>query len=183
MGTSKIAAALLAASATFMIVHPGAAQTSAPPALDDATIVAIFDAANTVDIETGRLAAERGSTRAVREYGEMLVRDHTAVRQQGRDLAAKLHVTATPPAGGAAAKSHAGTMASLRALEGEAFDRAFLQHEIAFHKGVIDAIEGTLLPAIRNDELRALVVKVAPAFQAHMMGAEHLLTSAAQASR
>ena len=182
MRTSSIAVAMLAASATFMIVHPASAQT-AGPALDDATIVAIFDAANTVDIETGRLAAERGSTKAVREYGEMLVRDHSAVRQQGRDLAGKLHVTPTPPAGDAAAKAHARTMTSLRALEGDAFDRAFLQHEIAFHKGVIDAIEGRLLPAIRNDELRALVVRVAPAFQAHMVSAEHLLGKTTQASR
>ncbi len=66
-------------------------------------------------------------------------------------------------------------MKSLRAARGTAFDRAFLQHEIAFHKGVIDAIVATLLPAIRNDEVKALVVKVAPAFKAHMLGAEHLL--------
>jgi len=181
MRTSDLATLLLAASATFLIAHPGRAQTA--PALDDATIVAIFDAANTVDIETGRLAAERGSTEAVRQYGEMLARDHGAVRQQGSDLAAELRVTPTPPAGDASAKAHARAMTTLRALEGEAFDRAFLQHEIGFHKGVIDAIERTLLPAIRNDELRALVVKVAPAFQAHMVRAEHLLGKTTQAVR
>src|SRR5215207_7795752 len=65
-------------------------------ALDDATIVAIFDAANTADIETGQLAAERGSSKEVRDFGAMLARDHKAVRGQGRDLAAKLRVTPTP---------------------------------------------------------------------------------------
>jgi putative membrane protein len=69
-------------------------------------------------------------------------------------------------------------MKSLRALKGQAFDRAFLEHEVAFHKAVIDAINSTLLPAIQNAEVRALVVKVAPAFQAHMLGAEHLLKPA-----
>ena len=54
--------------------------------LDDPTIVAIFDAANTADIETGTLAAERGQAKEVREFGEMLARDHKAVRQLGRDL-------------------------------------------------------------------------------------------------
>lgn len=143
-------------------------------ALDDATIVAIFDAANTADIETGQLAAERGAAREVREFGAMLVRDHTQVRQMGRDLAKKLGVTPKPPADDKAARDHAAAMARLRALSGPAFDRAFLQHEAAFHQAVIDAVTTTLLPAIQNAELKALVQKVAPAFEGHMHAARQL---------
>lgn len=141
---------------------------------DDATIVAIFDAANTADIETGKLAAERGASKEVRDFGAMLARDHEAVRKMGRDLAAKLGVTPTPPTDDQSAANHAAAMKRLRALEGKAFDRAFLQHEIAFHKAVIDAIESTLLPAIDNPQLEALVQKVAPAFEAHMLAAREL---------
>ncbi len=144
------------------------------PELDDPTIVAIFDAANTADIETGKLAVERGQSAEVREFGAMLARDHQHVRQLGRDLAKKLGVTPTPPKDDAAAKTHAEAIASLRAKSGAEFDRAFLRHEAAFHKSVIDAVQTTLLPAIRNEELRALVVKVAPAFQAHMVAAQNL---------
>lgn len=142
---------------------------------DDPTIVAIFDAANTADIETGRLAAERGSTEQIRSFGRMLVTDHTNVRQQGRDLARRLGVTPTPPADDASAKAHRDAMAKLRGLSGTAFDRAFLEHEIAFHKAVIEAVQMTLLPAIDNDDLKALVEKVAPAFVAHQKAAESLL--------
>jgi putative membrane protein len=92
----------------------------------------------------------------------------------GRDLAKKLGITPTPPKDDVSAKAHAAALASLRAKTGADFDRAFLQHEAAFHKSVIDAMNGTLLPAIRNEELRALVVKVAPAFQAHMLAAQNL---------
>lgn len=157
----------------------GGAATAGPP-LDDPTIVAIFDAANTADIETGTLAAERGASQEVRQFGAMLARDHTQVRQQGRDLAGKLHVTPTPPADDQAAKAHAETMAKLRSLKGAAFDRAFLEHEYAFHRDVIDAVQKTLLPAIQNPELKALVVKVAPAFQAHMQMAQQLEKQLAQ---
>jgi putative membrane protein len=144
--------------------------------LDDATIVAIFDAANTADIETGSLAVKKGSTKEVRDFGAMLVRDHKMVRQQGRDLAKKLGVTPTPPANDQSARDHAAAMKKLRGLDGKAFDHAFLQHEVAFHKAVIDAVTTTLLPAIQNAELKDLVVKVAPAFQAHMMAAQNLDT-------
>jgi putative membrane protein len=147
--------------------------------LDDATIVAIFDNANTVDIETGKLAAKRGSSNEVRQFGAMLARDHEMVRQQGRDLAKKLGVTPTPPEGDQSAQEQAAVIRRLSGLRGAEFDRAFLQREVQFHKDVIAAIETTLLPAIKNEELRALVVKVAPAFQAHLAMAENLLTRVA----
>ena len=150
-------------------------QTSATaPALDDPTIVAIFDHANTADIATGNLAADRGHSKDVRQFGAMLARDHAMVRQQGRDLARKLSVTPTPPAGDKSAQDDAALIRRLSALHGTEFDHAFLQHEIQFHKDVIAAVNSTLLPAIKNQELKALVVKVAPAFQAHLQMAENL---------
>jgi putative membrane protein len=154
-----------------------APKSTAPatPALDDATIVAIFDAANTYDIETGALAARKGSTQAVRDYGKQLTGDHTTVRQQGRDLAAHLHVTPTPPKDFALAAAHADAIKRLSALEGKAFDRAFLEHEVAFHKAVIDAVTTTLLPSLQNQHVKDLVTKVAPAFEAHRMAAQRLL--------
>src|SRR5687767_14850226 len=188
MSRKTLAVGLLTAIAavvllTFVIgsktdpVRAEAAETRQPAAaqeLDDATIVAIFDAANTADIETGELAMKRGQSKEVRDFGAMLARDHKTVRQQGRDLAAKLGVTPTPPKDDAGAKAHAAAMAKLRAVRASDFDHAFLQHEVAFHKSVIDAVTTTLLPAIRNAEVRDLVTKVAPAFKAHMMAADNL---------
>ena len=165
-----IAAALILAVA----VQLSARSVPAAAALDDPTIVAIFDAANTADIETGLVAVERGHSKEVRAFGEMLARDHEHVRQVGRDLATKLGVTPTPPKDDAAATAHAEAMATLHSKSGPDFDRAFLQHEAAFHKSVIDAVSSTLLPAIHNEELRALVVKVTPAFEAHMLAAQGL---------
>ena len=144
------------------------------PALNDPTIVAIFDAANTADMETGQLAVERGSTKEVRDFGAMLVRDHRMVRQQGRDVAGQLGVTPTPPADDASAMAHADAMATLRSKQGAEFDKAFLDHEVGFHEAVINAVQSTLLPAVQNAELKAFVVKVAPAFDAHRIAAANL---------
>ena len=144
-------------------------------ALDDATIVAIFDAANTYDIEAGALAEKKAKSRDVHEFAEMIQRDHKAVRQQGRDLAASLKVTPTPPADFPLAKAHADAMAKLRSLNGTAFDRAFLQNEVDFHNAVINAVTTTLLPATQNAQLKDLETKVAPAFVAHRDRAQSLL--------
>ena len=144
-------------------------------AVDDPTICAIFDAANTWDIETSDIAVKKGSTKEVRDLGAMFSRDHKAVRQQGRDLVKKLHVTPTPPKDFALATDHAEAMKTLESTSGKAFDRAYLEHEVAYHKAVIDAINGSLLPATQNADLKDLEVKVGPAFQAHMLAAQRLL--------
>ena len=166
---------IAAALAALIAIPLAAPAAQGHQHLDDATIVAIFDAANTADIETGLLAAERGSTDQVRNFGRMLANDHRNVRQQGRDLASKLGVTPTPPADSSAAVAHRATMRRLGALSGTAFDRAFLEYEVAFHSSVIDAVTTTLLPAINNAEVKALVEKVAPAFVGHQKAAEGML--------
>jgi putative membrane protein len=104
----------------------------------------------------------------------MLVRDHTNVRQQGRDLAKLLKVTPTPPRDFALAKAHVQAMKSLRSLKGKAFDRAFLKHEVDYHNAVLDAVTHTLLPATQNAQVKDLETKVAPAFVAHRDRAQSL---------
>src|SRR5690606_35075429 len=108
--------------AALLMLAPAMLGGQQPDELDDATIVAIFDAANTRDIETGMLASERGHSSEVKEFGRMLARDHRQVRQQGRDLAARLGVTPTPPANDQGARDHEAAMARLRELSGAEFD-------------------------------------------------------------
>lgn len=171
----------------FALAAVGAALLSAPVpsfaqgpsvtrGLDDAAIVGIFDVANTWDIATGSLAASKASRKDVKDFGAMLARDHRDVQAQGRSLAARLSVTPTPVARDFPLKvAHEAAMTKLQGLSGPAFDKAFLEHEVAYHKAVVDAVTATLLPATSNAELKAFVQKVAPAFVAHMQAADALL--------
>jgi putative membrane protein len=47
---------------------------------------------------------------------------------------------------------------------------------VAYHQAVLDAVDKTLLPSARNAELKALLVKVRPAFEAHLQMARQLQT-------
>ena len=73
------------------------------------------------------------------------------------------------------AKDHEAAVKKLESLSGKDFDKAFLQHEVDFHKAVIDAVTTTLLPALQNQQVKDLVTKVAPAFQAHELAAQNML--------
>jgi putative membrane protein len=163
----------LAAAAAALLAVAGFARPT-DPALDDPTIVAIFDAANTLDIETSSLAMQRSRTKAVTDLASQFVHDHTAVRQQGRDLAKKLGVTPTPPKECALCDAHTKAMAELTSLRGAEFDKAYADTEVAYHQAVIAAINGTLIPATKNAELKALVEKIGPAFQGHLEAAKQL---------
>ena len=167
---------LAAATLTATVAGRASAQAAPAPKLDDPTIVAIFDNANTWDISTGGLGAKKGTTKEIRDFGAQLVRDHTNVRTQGRDLAKKLGVTVPAlPKDFQMKKDHDAAMKTLQGLSGKAFDKAFLQHEVDYHKAVIDAVNTTLMPALKNQEVKDLVTKVAPAFKAHQDMAQNLL--------
>jgi putative membrane protein len=165
----------IAGLGSLILGHTGRAQAAPAATLNDATIVAIFDAANTWDIESSGLAATKSHNPDVIALANQFVRDHTTVRQQGRDLAKKLGVTPTPPKNPPLYQDHVAAMAKLRAASPADFDRAYLQNEVAYHKAVIDAINTVLLPAIQNAELKAFVIKVGPAFQGHMVAAQYQL--------
>jgi putative membrane protein len=169
-------ASIVAAGAIALTLRTSfAAPVPHAAALDDATIVAIFDAANTFDVQTGNLAAKKASNPDVKKFGAMIAHDHTVVRQQGRDLAKKLGVTPTPPKDMPFKADHDAAMKELNSLSGPAFDKAFLAHEVKYHNDVLDAVKTTLMPAIQNAEVKDLVTKVAPAFVAHRDAAQNLL--------
>lgn len=136
--------------------------------LDDATILAIFDQANSVDIYTGRLGAKYGASEEVRAMGRMVVTDHIAVQQMARDLAKKLGIVPVLPDNDTSVADQAKTAAFLKSKTGSEFDRAYLQHEVVFHQSVVDAIKSTLLPSIKNREFRELVKTVLPGFEHHL---------------
>ena len=177
--TLLLALAALAAAPLAGAQSPALAASHSPvraavaAGLDDPTIVAIFDAANSWDIETGQIALKKSRNKEVRRFASMMVRDHKAVRQLGRDLARKLHVKPTPPGKDFALYvDHLAALKSLRTTKGKAFDNAYIDHEVSYHQAVIDAVTTQLLPATKNADLKALEEKVAPNFVAHLAAAK-----------
>jgi putative membrane protein len=71
-------------------------------------------------------------------------------------------------------------LSKLRSLKGAAFDKAYIDHEVAYHQAVLDAVEKTLIPNAKNEELKALLVKVRPAFVAHLEHAKQVQASLAK---
>jgi putative membrane protein len=142
--------------------------------INDAQIASIVVTANQVDIDAGKLA--RTSANAdVKKFAQLMIDDHTGVNKSATDLVTRLKVTPEDNPTSQSLKSGGDkNIAHLKTLKGAAFDKAYIEHEVAYHQQVIDAIDKTLIPGAQNADLKALLVKVRPAFVAHLEHAKQL---------
>ena len=135
----------------------------------DAQIAAIVVTANQVDIDAGKLAKSKAHSTDVREFAQRMITDHSAVNKSATELVERLHVTPEPnPTSESLQKGGDENLTKLKTLSGAAFDKAYIDHEVAYHEAVISALDKTLIPSAQNAELKALLVKVRPAFVAHL---------------
>jgi putative membrane protein len=158
---SKIALAL-AASLTL-----AAAYAQSGPS--DPQIAGIVVTANSIDVDAGKLAKSHTKNKEVSKFAQLMITDHTAVNQQAGALVKKLGVKPEDSDTSKSLKAGAAdNIKNLKGLKGAAFDKAYVDHEVAYHQAVLDAVDKVLIPSAQNAELKALLVKVRPAFVAHL---------------
>ena len=169
---------IIIASGLFVAAAGAAAQ-----APDDAQIASIVVTANQVDIDAGKLAESMSTNSEVKAFGQRMVTDHTGVNKSAVDLVTKLKVTPQDnPTSHNLKSGGEKNIANLKTLKGSAFDKAYIDHEVVYHEQVLDAVDKTLIPNAKNAELKALLVKVRPAFVAHLDHAKQLQKSLATKS-
>ena len=104
-----------------------------------------------------------------------MITDHTAVNQQASALATRLGVTPEDnPVSQSLLKGAADARALIEPRTGAAFDRAYIDREVAYHQSVLDALDGLLIPTTANADLKKLLVDVRPAIAAHLEHAKRI---------
>ena len=158
------AAALLLGSAPALAAGP-----------TDPQIAHIAYTAGNLDVAAAKQALARSHNKAVRSFAQQMIRHHQAVNAKALALVKKLHVT--PEANSTSAglqKSADATLKRLSHLSGRAYDRAYVENEIAYHKTVNGALESTLIPSAKNGELKSLLGTGLTLFREHQMHAEEV---------
>lgn len=144
--------------------------------LNDAEIAHIVVTANNVDIEAGKLAKNKASHKDVQGYAHRMIEEHSDVNKQATDLATKLKVT---PQDNAISKSlkedGKKNIDKLNGLKtGNEFDKAYIDGEVKLHQQVIEVADKKLVPNVKNEELKALLIKVRPVLASHLEHAKQL---------
>jgi putative membrane protein len=164
--SSLFAVALLASSAAL-------AQSPGKPT--DPQIAHIAYTADTIDIKAGELALSKSKNAQVTAFARDMVRDHKAVNEQALALLAKLKVEPQDnETSRTLAKQAEAERQTLNALNGAAFDKAYIRNEVAYHRQVNDALRTTLIPSASNAELKTLLSTGLKLFEGHQQHAEQL---------
>ena len=143
--------------------------------LSDAEVAFVAVSANQIDINYAAIAREKSKNADVIKFAETMERDHKAVIAQAAALAKRLGVT---PKDNAVSKQLMAdaekNKKELRSTNARSFDKKYIDNEVAYHKAVIAAVKGLLIPETENAELKALLTGVVPALEAHLHHAEML---------
>ena len=153
------------------------AQGGAP---SDPQIAAIVVTANQVDIDAGKLAERKAHAADVKAFAKHMVTDHTSVNEAAINLAHKLNLT--PESNSTSESLKQGgeqSLATLRGLSGGAFDKAYIDHEVAYHESVLNAVDKVLIPSAHNPQLKALIMKARPVFVEHLEHAKMIQSALA----
>ena len=145
---------------------------------NDAQIAHIAYTAGQIDIEAAKLALQKSKNKEVRDFAENMIRDHTAVNNQALALVKKLNVTPEDnDTSKALVKQADAEQAQLQKLEGPAFDKAYADNEVDYHKEVNKALETDLIPNATNQQLKDLLAMGLKIFQGHEQHAEQVARS------
>lgn len=170
-------ARIIAAAALAAVALSASAQDAK---LTDPQIAHIAYTAGLIDIDNAKLALRKSKTAAVRAFANDMVRDHTAVNDKALALVKKLRVTPEDNATSRGLVRQANAdRDTLAKLDGGAFDRAYADNEVAYHKTVDGALETALIPGATNPDLKALLGTGLKIFKGHEQHAEHLAANLA----
>jgi putative membrane protein len=162
-----------------------AAAAKAPPPADaapaaaakptDGQIVAIVTVANQGDIAAGELAKSKTKNKDVKSFAEMMIKDHTAMQEEGDKVAKAAGITPEENDTSKKMKADAdATAAKLEGLDGAEFDKAYAEAEVTMHQQVLDALDKELIPAAQNADLKNALAAAREKVNGHLEHAKAL---------
>lgn len=140
-----------------------AASSVASAASSDRSFYMKAAAGGMAEVETGKLAQQKGSSEAVKSFGAKMVEDHTTANQKLMAIAANKKIK-LPTAMDA---KHKAMQKKLSAKSGADFDSAYIQGQIADHKATIALFEREIASG-KDAEAKAFASETLPVVQSHL---------------
>lgn len=178
---ASLALAVVLAACADAGVNKTTAQAPEPASLNDLEIAHAAHVAGNIDIRNAHLALALSDNAEVRDFAELMLRDHQAVNEAALALLEKLQ--AQPQDNGFSQALLAGSDAKIKEmteLSGRAFDKAYAANELAYHQTVNQVAGDAFIPNVENAELKALLDQALATFQAHEAHARQMVAKLGQ---
>jgi len=145
-----------------------AGDASAVPVSEEESKIAVEAASGgMMEVQLGELAQQRASNQRVKDFGAMMVRDHSKANDELKSLAGMKNIT-LPPAPG---EDHMDHIKKLTAKSGNEFDRDYMKMMVDDHQEDIDKFE-KLANDGKDADLRAFANKTLPVLRTHLDSAK-----------
>jgi len=146
---------------------------AAAASLSDPQIANIAVTAHQIDVDRGKLALKHTKNDEVKQFAQQMVDDHQAGINEAVALATRLGVKPLPSDVSKSLHADAKKAAArLKKEKGAAFDKDYIDTEVAFHQAVIDAVKNVLVPGAQNAELKTLLQNAVPTLEGHLQHAK-----------
>jgi len=122
-----------------------------------------------MEVQLGELAQQKASNQRVKDFGAMMVRDHSKLNDELKSLAAMKNIT-LPPAPG---EDHMDDIKKLSEKSGKEFDKDYIKLMIDDHEKDIDKFEKCSKDA-KDPDLRAFAEKTLPILRKHLDDAKKI---------
>jgi putative membrane protein len=116
-----------------------------------------------MEVELGRLAAEKGGSDEVKDFGNQMVKDHSKINDNLKEVAAKLNVTMPS---GTSSKHHA-AIEKMSGLSGADFDKAYVAAMVTDHEKDIAEFEKAD-KEVKNPDLKKFIEDALPMMKDHL---------------
>jgi len=171
----KLLAGLVLATA-LVAGGAGAATAQDPAKLNDLEIAHAAYVAGDIDIRNAHLALALSDDPKVREFAELMIRDHEAVNQAALALLEKLKAAPQDNAfSQSLLKGAHDTWAKMAKLSGHEFDKSYATNELAYHQTVNHVVGDAFIPNVENAELKTLLGSALDTFKAHEQHAAEMV--------
>lgn len=145
----------------------------APPS--DAEIGQVILTANQAEIDAGKLASQKAQNQALKDFGQMLAKDHTAANVAANVLFIKIGMRpADNDISRGFSKSTTDQLNQLKNLSGNDFDKAFIAQQIGVHQQLLQSIDQQLIPAVQNNDLKSFIQSYRGKVEEHLKKLQEL---------
>ncbi len=125
------------------------------------------------EVEAGKLAQSKGSTQAVKDFGAMMVKDHSAANDKLKTLASGEGIDLPTTS----STSQMASKAKLELLSGDSFDKAYIKNQISAHRQTVSLLKKEVSSG-QDAKAKAFATEVLPTVTGHLKKIEHIASEA-----
>jgi putative membrane protein len=146
-----------------------ASAESATPPTQDQTFFEQAAEGGMAEVEAGQLAQEKGSSKSVKDFAAMMVKDHTEANDKLKTIAASHSVTLPT----ALSAQHQEMKTRLSGLSGKDFDKEYMRGQVQDHETTVSLLR-TESESGQNADAKAFASETLPTVEAHLKKAQDI---------